>query len=80
MRRGSRRSASGNLHFRQASGRSDIIGHANSSVASMQDGDSSLYCEISSMEGSGDTCAIVCISGSGKFRRPIAPTQMLKSL
>jgi hypothetical protein len=33
----------------------------------MQDGGNSLYYEISSMEGSGDTCAIICISGSGPF-------------
>lgn len=37
----------------------------------MQDGDNSLYYEISTMEGSGDTCAIICICGSGGFRGPL---------
>jgi hypothetical protein len=37
----------------------------------MEDRDSSLYYEISSMEGSGDTCAIICISGSGAFYKPL---------
>ena len=31
-----------------------------------------MYYEISSMEGSDDACAIVCISGSGAFHRPLA--------
>ena len=38
----------------------------------MQYGGGSLYYEISSMGGSGDTCAIICISGTGAFRRPLA--------
>ena len=49
-----------------------MMGHVNSGVASMQDGDSPPYYEISSMEGSGDTCAVICISGSGEFHRPRA--------
>ena len=42
------------------------------SVAPVMGGDRSLYYEISSMEGSDDACAIVCISGSGAFHRPLA--------
>ena len=49
-----------------------MMGFVNSSVASMQDGDSPPYYEISSMEGSGDTCAVICISGSGELHRPRA--------
>ena len=49
-----------------------LLDHANWSVASMQDRDNSLYYEISFMEGPGDACAIICISGSGVFHRSFA--------
>jgi len=38
----------------------------------MQDGEVSLYYEISSMGGSEDTCAIICISSTGVFCRSLA--------
>jgi len=62
----------GSLHSIQVSRWSLTMVHTNSSVASVQGGDRSLYYEISSMGGSDDTCAIVCISGSGAFYRPLA--------
>lgn len=45
------------------------MSYTNLSVALAQEEGGSLYCEISSMEGSDDTCAIICVSGSGTFRR-----------
>jgi len=64
---------SGSQRSIQVSGWPVIISHANFSVASMQDGDNSLCYEISFMEGSGDTCAVICISGSGVSRTSFAP-------
>jgi len=39
----------------------------------MQDRGNSLCYEISFMEGSGDACAVICISGSGTIRRSFPP-------
>jgi enamine deaminase RidA (YjgF/YER057c/UK114 family) len=56
---------------RQAAARSSRT-KLTSNVASVQDGENLLYYEVSSMEGSGNTHAIVCVSGSGELYRHFA--------
>lgn len=65
-----RSSSLGSSHSKQASDRSVTMGYTNSRLASTQVGVSSVYYEISSMESSGDACAILCVSGSCGFYRP----------
>lgn len=67
----------GSQHSIQASGRTLTMDHTNWGVALMQHGDNSLCYDIS-MEGSGDACAVICISGSGIFAAPLHLTQLLK--
>jgi len=66
----SRKPSSGSLHSKQASGCFGTMEHANPGVASIQDKGISLYYEISSIQGTGATCAIICFSSSGAFYRP----------
>ena len=48
--------------------------HADVGKVSTQSRDRSLYYEVSSMEGSGDTCAVICITGPGGRHSPRAHT------
>lgn len=66
------RSLSWSQRSGQASGRSVMVSHVNSGIAPTQDRDNPLCYKIS-MEGSGDTWAIVRLSGPDEFQTSRTP-------